>query len=358
MTACQIGMTKMPDDKRAGVRIVDWYRANRRDLPWRQTRDPYAIWISEIMLQQTQVDTVIPYWKRFLTRFPDLNTLAQADEADVLSVWRGLGYYSRGRNLHQAAKQLMDEHGGVFPSELAKIKALPGIGEYTAAAVASIAFEQPHAAVDGNVIRVIARLLAFRDITDTTAAKREITGVVAQMIPAGAAGDFTQGLMELGALLCTPKQPQCGLCPMKDDCQAALQGLQGVLPERRKKTPVLELQLVVAMIRKDDMILMEYRERETMLRRMWGLPLAEMETPQTGETALAAKYGLEFAVKSDSQKVVHSFTHRTWVMAVAEYAVKGELPPGLHWVRINALTDLAIPVAFQKALLAFDQGIN
>ncbi len=206
------------------VRLLPWYRENARDLPWRRSREPYRVWVSEIMLQQTRVEAVVGYYNRFMEAFPNVQALAAAEESRVLKLWEGLGYYSRARNLQKTAKLLVETRGGRFPDTAAELQKLPGIGAYTAGAVASICFERPSAAVDGNVLRIIARITAEARAVDLPAVRREIAARLEAVYPAGNCGMFTQALMELGACVCTPKNPDCARCPMRGVCAAQAAG--------------------------------------------------------------------------------------------------------------------------------------
>ena len=227
-------------------RLLAWFRQFQRDLPWRRTRDPYCVWVSEIMLQQTRVAAVIPYYERFLERFPNLLGLAGAPEDEVLRLWSGLGYYSRARNLHKAAQKIVAEHGGEFPSHLEDVLALPGIGNYTAGAILSIAFEQKQAVLDGNVARVLARLGAIRGDLRESARWQELQECAnAYLVPKGP-GDWNQAMMELGATLCSPKSPQCLLCPVAQFCEGRKLGIADLLPEKRKKRATVEIRLAAA----------------------------------------------------------------------------------------------------------------
>ena len=210
--------------------LLGWYDANKRAMPWRRTKDPYRIWLSEVMLQQTTVATVIGYFERFLERFPDVRALARADEAAVLRLWAGLGYYSRARNLHRAAKAVVEEHAGRFPRTLQGLRSLPGVGRYTAAAVASIAFGLPAELVDGNVIRVYARLFALRGDPRSPALQEKVWTLAAEHLDHGRPGDWNQALMELGATVCSPVGPECGRCPLSKSCLARKRGLQDSIP--------------------------------------------------------------------------------------------------------------------------------
>lgn len=226
--------------------LLSWFRQFQRDLPWRRTRDPYCVWVSEIMLQQTRVAAVIPYYERFLERFPTLNALAAASEDQVLRLWSGLGYYSRARNLHKASQKIVAEHGGAFPSRMEQVLALPGIGNYTAAAILSIAFEQEYAVLDGNVARVLARLGTFRGDLRESARWQELQECADAYLEPGSPGDWNQAMMELGATLCSPKSPQCLLCPVAQFCEGRKLGIANLLPEKRKKRATVEIRLATA----------------------------------------------------------------------------------------------------------------
>ncbi|MFN8454597.1 MAG: A/G-specific adenine glycosylase, partial [Anaerolineae bacterium] len=223
----------MPDDLNVAhlrSQLLTWYHHNRRDLPWRGETDPYRIWISEVMLQQTQVTTVIPYYYRFLQRFPTLADLAAASLPEVLKVWEGLGYYARARNLHRAAVEIVAKYGGRLPHTYAELRRLPGFGDYTAGAIVSIAFGQAVPALDGNVKRVLARLLAWQEEVTRGPAARRLRDFAAELVDPQAPGDWTQAVMELGAVICVPQNPKCLLCPVNELCQARRQGLERILP--------------------------------------------------------------------------------------------------------------------------------
>src|SRR5262245_20100698 len=224
-------------------RLLTWFRQFKRDLPWRRERDPYRIWLSEIMLQQTRVAAVIPYYERFLERFPNIQALAAAPQEEVLRRWSGLGYYSRARNLQKAAQQIVAEHGGEFPSEMQYALDLPGIGNYTAAAILSIAFEKKHAVLDGNVARVLARIEAVRGDLRESPRWKELQQSADVYLDPRSPGDWNQAMMELGATLCTPKSPQCLLCPVGQVCEGRKLGIAKTLPEARKKRETVQIRL-------------------------------------------------------------------------------------------------------------------
>lgn len=226
--------------------LLGWFRQFQRDLPWRRTRDPYRVWLSEIMLQQTRVAAVIPYFERFLERFPNIHALASAPEEEVLRLWSGLGYYSRARNLKRAAEKIVAEYGGEFPARAEEVLELPGIGNYTAAAILSIAFNEKCAVLDGNVARVLARLDAVRGDLQETQRWRKLQHSADALLDPKSPGDWNQAMMELGATLCTPKSPQCLLCPVAEFCKARKLGLAESLPEKRKKHATVEIHLASA----------------------------------------------------------------------------------------------------------------
>ncbi|GIP54173.1 A/G-specific adenine glycosylase [Paenibacillus vini] len=256
--------------------LLEWYDRSKRDLPWRRQRDPYLIWVSEIMLQQTRVDTVIPYFQRFIGRFPTLKDLAEAPEEDVLKCWEGLGYYSRARNLQAAARQVMERHGGVVPANKADVAALKGVGPYTTGAILSIAFNQPEPAVDGNVMRVLSRYFLIRDDIMKTGTRTLMEELAAGLIPRGRASDFNQALMELGALVCTPKSPQCLVCPVMAHCAARIEGVEETLPVKSKAKPPRPEYRLAALVEGDGehagRVLVRRRPDTGLLARMWELP--------------------------------------------------------------------------------------
>src|SRR5277367_2942346 len=239
-------MPESPDLAEIRKRLLSWFRKYRRALPWRLNKDPYRIWLSEIMLQQTRVAAVIPYYERFLERFPDVRSLAAAPQEELLRLWSGLGYYSRARNLQKAAQQIVAKHGGNFPRTAEEVLALPGIGTYTAAAILSIAFEQKHAVLDGNVARVLARLFALRGDLREPARWQKLQRSADELLERKAPGDWNQAMMELGATICTPRAPQCLLCPVAKYCAARKQGMQEEIPEKRKKRMPVNVALAAA----------------------------------------------------------------------------------------------------------------
>ncbi len=349
--------------KRQRRALLSWYDANKRDLPWRRTRDPYAIWVSETMLQQTRVDSVIPYYERFLKRFPDIEALATADSDDVLAEWAGLGYYSRARNLKAAAQLLADSHGGRMPDDVDELRNLPGIGRYTAGAVASIAFDRAAPIVDGNVARVLARLLGIReDIKKPRVVKRlwvEAEGLVQGPRP----GDLNQALMELGALICTPAEPSCGRCPLSKDCDAHAQGDAAALPIKQKKAKAKRIEATAGWLVRRGKVLAVRRPPRGLLGGLWELPggdLEHREEPAAGWTRnLRERVGLTVARTEYVGSIEHIFTHRRLEL----HLFRSDPPTGRtrldgfdahHWLAPHALAELPISKLTRKALAALD----
>lgn len=269
--------------------LLLWYRASKRDLPWRRSRDPYRIWVSEVMLQQTRVETVIPYYERFMERFPTAVALAEAPEEEVLKLWEGLGYYSRARNLQAGAREVAELYGGAVPDDKEAVARLKGVGPYTAGAIMSIAFNRPEPAVDGNVMRVLSRYFCLEDDIAKPSTRKKIERLAVLLIPEGAASDFNQGLMELGALVCTPKSPGCLTCPVMAQCAGRLAGKERELPVKTKaKPPRPELRLAALIVGtgpRAGQVLVRRRPDRGLLARMWELPHIEL-AKGSSETAL------------------------------------------------------------------------
>ncbi len=304
--------------------LLSWYDKNKRDLPWRRTKDPYAIWISEIMLQQTRCEAVKPYYHRFLTALPDVRVLAAVEEEKLLKLWEGLGYYSRARNLKKAAEQIMERHGGKLPADYRALLDLTGIGEYTAGAIGSIAFGLPLPAVDGNVLRVVARLTGNENDITLPQTKKEVTGEVAAILPKDRPGDFNQALIELGATLCGPGHAAlCGACPLSLQCTALRLGKTDVLPTKKKKAERKILPLTLFVLKKDGLTALGKREEKGLLAGMYELPSTEGHLNQEQATKHLAKLG--YAVKKIERlpDAKHIFTHLEWHMQAYLVTVTG-----------------------------------
>ena len=294
--------------------LLSWYRREKRDLPWRKTSNPYHIWVSEVMLQQTRVDTVIPYYQRFLERFPTMEALANAEENDLLKMWEGLGYYSRVRNLQTGVREVISDYGGKVPSNRAEISTLKGVGPYTAGAVLSIAYGVPEHAIDGNVMRVISRLLLIEEDIAIPRTKKIFETVVMDLIDKEDPSSFNQGLMELGATICTPK-PRCLLCPVRDFCLAFQEGRQEELPVKTKKTTMKIIPVTAFAIQnKQGEWLLRKRPAKGLLASLWEFPMVEYAESQSLEEIALEHFAIELMSVVEILSFKHIFTHLTWEM--------------------------------------------
>ena len=345
------------DRKQFQKDLIGWFTREMRDLPWRKDSDPYKVWVSEIMLQQTRVETVIPYFERFMEKFPTLNDFAEADEEAVLKIWEGLGYYSRVRNLHSAVKEVAEAYDGKVPGTPEEISKLKGVGPYTAGAVLSIAYGLPEPAVDGNVMRVLSRILLIKDDIAKPASRKKFEQAVRELISHDNPSYFNQALMELGALICTPGTPSCLLCPVQEHCLAFREGIQSELPVKTRKKKTRHINLLAAVLRdRDGQILIHKRPEEGLLANLWEFPNCEdipgYSTPREALTAFVQNEASpETILETDIfVQVDHVFTHLTWSIKV--YA--GQLPAGIQvkdryaLVSPEELERLAFPVSPQK----------
>jgi A/G-specific adenine glycosylase len=336
--------------------LLAWYDRHRRKLPWRalpgERPDPYRVWLSEIMLQQTTVRAVVPYFARFTARWPSVRALAAAPLEDVLKLWAGLGYYARARHLHACAKVVVERHGGHFPQRQAALAALPGIGPYTAAAIAAIAFDAPAAAVDGNVERVVARLYAVA--AELPAAKTELRRLTARLVPPQRAGDFAQALMDLGATICTPKKPACALCPWMGACAARRRGDPETFPLKApKKEGRLRRGAAFVVVRSDGFVLVRSRPPTGLLGGMTEVPTTQWTHDFDGGAELGPRLGrVRPKWRHVGGAVTHTFTHfpLELVVYVAEVSADAAAPPGARWVRHADLRGEALPNVMRKVL--------
>ena len=339
------------------TRLLDWYDRHRRTLPWRapagKRSAPYLVWLSEIMLQQTTVATVGDYFHRFVKRWPTVEALAAAPIDDVLSAWAGLGYYARARNLHACARTVTNQHGGIFPRCEGELRALPGIGPYTAAAIRAIAFDEPASAVDGNVERVVARLFAIN--TPLPDAKAEISLRAADLVPRQRAGDYAQAMMDLGATVCTPRSPRCVICPLMADCEGRRRGIAEELPRRAPKADKPTRRGVAFVLsRKDGAVLLRKRPARGLLGGMDEVPSSDWR-----EGALSVAEALKEAPVPAKWKVLeggvrHTFTHFHLELAVAHAIATtsglARLAPGSAWCTIDQMTERALPTVMRKVI--------
>ncbi len=290
-------------------RLLAWYHTSARNLPWRDETDPYRIWVSEVMLQQTQVATVIPYYHRFLARFPSVQALAGAPLDKVLKQWQGLGYYARARNLHRAAQKIVDDYAGQLPRNSAELRRLPGFGPYTAGAVASIAFGEATPAVDGNVKRVLARLFAIRGDLARGGDARQLQRIAAALVDPAAPGDWNQALMELGATVCLPKTPRCTECSLREQCQARAQGIEQTLPYKPARKPLPHYHVTAAVIRRNGQILIAQRPPEGMLGGLWEFPGGKQEPGESLAACLRREIREELGVEIEVGQPVAVVKH-------------------------------------------------
>jgi A/G-specific adenine glycosylase len=346
--------------------LITWFEAHKTDLPWRRTTDPYAIWLSEIMLQQTQVATVIPYYERFLAHFPTVHALAAAPLDNVLKLWEGLGYYSRARHLHRAAQMVIREFGGTLPASVSDLLRLPGVGRYTAGAIASLAFGLNVPVLDGNVIRIFTRLFNITDDAGRAATKNALWDLAGQLVPAGRAGSWNEGLMELGRRICSPKSPDCDTCPIAAYCGAWRSGVQHQRPVKQPRPKIPYHDVTAAVIeREDGRILIAQRPPEGMLGGLWEFPGGKRNPgeslPECLRREIREELGIEITVGEQIGTVRHAYTHvRITLYAFACEHVNGE-PQAIEcadwaWATLDELDQYAFPVTDQKIIAMLQNG--
>ncbi len=338
--------------------VVAWQRQHgRHDLPWQRTRDPYRIWVSEIMLQQTQVATVIPYYQRFMARFPDVLTLASAEEDEVLSHWSGLGYYARARNLHHAARLVASHPDAGFPRDVAGLMALPGVGRSTAAAIAAFAYGHSQAILDGNVRRVLMRVFAVPGHPGNALVQKVLWSLAESLVPARHIEAYTQGLMDIGATLCTQRQPRCGNCPLGSRCQAYQTGTVSRYPAPKPARLVPERATRMLLIRRGEHLLLEKRPRGGIWGGLWSFPEASLEDDPVA--SLKARWGLEALSRFTLPPLRHAFTHYRLHIHPLLLSVGRDQGPadgaGLLWLDRADVEHAAVPTPVRKVLKLLDQ---
>mgnify|MGYP000562298792 CR=1 FL=1 len=338
------------------IPLLQWYGEHARDLPWRREPTPYRVWVSEIMLQQTRVAAVLGYFAKFMDAFPTVQDLAAAPEDQLMKLWQGLGYYSRARNLQKAARQIVDTFGGAFPTDYGDIRSLAGVGDYTAAAIASISFGQPVPAVDGNLLRVAARVMGDDTDITTTQGKRHFTAALQEIIPLDFPGQFNQAMMDLGAMVCLPNgAPLCQQCPAEAFCQARKQGRTKDLPVRPAKKPRRVEERVVFLLFRGGKVALRRRPGKGLLAGLWEYPNEPVE-----ECAIPALLGLAPEELEPAGQGRHIFTHIEWRMQARTARIPAEaLPEGWVWADRQALAqDYAVPNAFQAFRDAVDSRLG
>ena len=358
----------MPDSPSFSTLLLQWFQHARRPLPWRENYDPYQVWLSEVMLQQTQMDRAVVYFTRFLARFPDVFALAAASEDEVLRLWEGLGYYSRARNLLKAAQEIVARHAGLVPADPLALSALPGVGRYTAGAVLSIAHQQDVPAVDANVERVLARVYDIADSPKEPVGKRRFTELAASLIPAGQARDFNQALMELGALVCTPRDPACSRCPMTGICRALAAGTMEERPTLPQAKAPVAIGMGTAVILHEGLYFVQKRRPAGVWAGLWEFPGGQMEPGEAPEeTALREvreETGFEVVSQGKLAVIKHAYTrYRVTMHAYLTVFPTGASPPeptltaatSYRWLPFEALSGLAFPTAMRKLAQAMER---
>ncbi|UCC63922.1 MAG: A/G-specific adenine glycosylase [Anaerolineae bacterium] len=350
------------------ARLLAWYADHRRDLPWRRTRDPYQIWVAEVMLQQTQVATAIPYYERFLARLPTVGALAATSLDEVLKLWEGLGYYARARNLHAAARKVVTEFGGQVPDTMADLRSLPGVGRYTAGAILSIAYGQDVPALDGNARRVLSRLFAVEEDVTRGAGQRRLWALAEDLLPLDRAGDLNQALMDLGATLCTPRAPLCKECPLAESCHAHRLGQEERFPVRRPRRPLPHYEIAAGVIwNGQGQFLIAQRRLDGMLGGLWEFPGGKREPGETLKDCLrrelAEELDVEVAVGAPLTVVQHAYTHFRITMHAFHCRIVSGQPRALgcadwQWIALDDVPRFAFSAADHQIIAALHASAN
>lgn len=338
--------------------IIKWFQKSQRDLPWRKKYKPYDIWISEIMLQQTQVTTVLPYFKRWMKALASVEAVANAKEDKILKLWEGLGYYSRARNIQKTAKIIVEKFNGEFPSDFNDILDLPGIGKYTAGAISSIAFNKPEPIVDGNIIRVLARLKNFSGNTKLPQNIKKIWDWSNDLVPKNQARDFNQGMMELGALVCKPQNPDCQKCPLNETCEAYKEGTANKIPNRGEKTKLIPIKVAIAVIKKDGKVFIQKRAHKGLMAGLWEFPGGKVEK-ETPLKAIHREIHEELGIKIKNVKKIKQIKHGYTKFSVDLYCYSADFDEGSlklnsaidgKWVKSEQLKKFPFPAANKKLI--------
>ena len=340
--------------------LLDWYHDVKREMPWRETDDPYRIWVSEIMLQQTRVDQAEPYYQRFTEAFPTVHDLAEADRDAVLQQWEGLGYYSRARYLHEAAQTVVREHGGTVPGTYDGLKSLKGIGPYTAAAVASIAFGKAHGVLDGNVIRVLTRVFAIEDDSTRSATRRRLQALADALVDPDDPGNANQALMELGATVCTPRNPACDACVLEPVCKAAEEGTPERYPVTPESTPIPHKDIAVGLVFDEaGRLLIQRRPDDAMLGGLWEFPGGKCEEDESPDAACRRELQEELGITVETDGLFytlkHAYSHfkitlHAYPCRIVEGTPTPEIDQPMKWVTVDELADYAFPRANRKLI--------
>lgn len=340
-------MNELTNTKKFQENLINWYEKNGRDLPWRHTKDPYAIWVSEIMLQQTQVDTVKPYYLRFLETLPTIEDLANADEDTAFKLWEGLGYYRRVRHMQEAAKDIVSNYHGIFPDSYEDILQLKGIGNYTASAISSIAFGKEKGVIDGNTLRILSRIYNRQDNIALDKTKKVYQLLIDKLIEGSDPSAFNQGMMDLGATICTPRNPKCELCPVLDQCKAKEKHTEGILPVNIKNTSKTDIYYITAILKKDNRYFM-IKNEEGLLQNLYAFPQYEVESPLSFEETFYDEYGISVRLFEYCKEIKHVFSHRIWHMNVYIGEILDASSDIHHLYTEKNLEELPISTAHRK----------
>jgi A/G-specific adenine glycosylase len=349
------------------TKILTWFRENKRQLPWRGERSWYHIWISEIMLQQTQVETVIPYYKKFIRKFYSVEQLANSSQEEVLKIWEGLGYYSRARNLHRAAKIIVKDYNATLPSSREELLKLPGFGSYTTNAVLSLVFNQPHAVVDGNVKRVLSRFYAIEDDIRNSRTQDKIQKLMDALIPSKYPGEFNEAIMELGATICTSTSPLCSECPISIACLAYKNKLESVLPYKSKRTKIPTTHSLACLIRHQEIFLIVKRPQHKMLAGLWEFPVLNMNngnTDSNGDISLIrSQFNLETSVRRVWPAIHHSYTHfhlnlHSKLFEASSFDFQSDFYEDYQWLTIKRIRKLPLHKAILKVLTEVEKDLE
>ncbi len=330
-------------------KLLHWYASRRRELPWRERPEPYAVWVAEIMAQQTRLESMLPYYKRWMRRFPNIKSLAKSDDQDVLNLWEGLGYYGRARNLRRAAQVVMKEYSGRLPADLKALRWLPGIGPYTAGAVASLAFGLDTPAVDGNAMRILARVFDVELPADSSAGKKRFWELATEHLPLGRAAEYNQALMDLGAQICTPRTPKCGVCPLAADCRAKALGIQAQRPVKTAAKVSLLREFAAAVIRQRGEVLLVQRPASGLLGGMWEFPNTLLSSPRRAKDGLRRslrnEFDFDFIIEKRLGIYEHAYSHFRARLQVFDCPLNGKRPKAIphhpqRWLKPSALSEL------------------
>ena len=358
-------MTTIAGKRKLQNALLGWFDRDQRDMPWRQTGDPYPIWVSEIMLQQTQVQTVIPYFRRWMKTFPTLQKLARSREETVLKHWEGLGYYSRARNLHRAAQQVVKKHQGRLPDTYEELIQLPGIGRYTAGALLSIAFDQPAPVLDGNVKRVLSRLFAISANGEASAHEKRLWDTSAELVPAKRPGDFNQAMMELGATVCLPKKPLCRVCPLQTQCEAQKRGEVEKFPEPRARPGLKKIEVSAAVITRNGKVFIQQRPHSGLMGGLWEFPGGKRQSKETEEECLKREIqeelSIPIAISKKMMTIKHSYTQFRVTLNVfwcpwQSGRIRATQCEQWKWVRYQDLNRYTFPAANAKIVKTLLNG--